>query len=383
MSNVSQLFSKQNNQTLIQEEACLWISRIDRGLDSQERLALVTWCNQNSAHQESLLKMASHWDDLSVLNELSGLFPLEEKPVKSHFLTIATAASIALLSVLGVNSFVSQSFLPFIPSIHEQKLVQEEVFSTNVGEQASFTLSDGTHIQLNTDSLVKVNYSLGQRGLTLLNGEARFDVAKDKNRPFTVTVDDNSFTALGTIFNVQKNSDNVMELVVTEGKVLITKANESKELIKQTLQSVNALAIDTLAKNVPAETITLPKELAATLVLSGEKAVVTQDTLISANSYNNVSVPVNKVSLDEIHRDLAWQHGMLIFNGEPLSDALQEISRYTNSNFEIVDTELAKIKVAGYFKADDIDGLLNSLNSNFGIQFTKIEHNKILLTASN
>ena len=70
---------------------------------------------------------------------------------------------------------------------------------------------------------------------------------------------------------------------------------------------------------------------------------------------------------------------MLIFNGEPLEKALLEVSRYTNSTFEIKDNNIAQLKVAGYFKAGDIDGLLTSLSSNFNISYQKSANNHITL----
>jgi transmembrane sensor len=71
---------------------------------------------------------------------------------------------------------------------------------------------------------------------------------------------------------------------------------------------------------------------------------------------------------------------MLVFTGEPLDEALAEVSRYTTTTFEIDDDALTKIKVAGYFKANDIDGLLKSLSSNFNIQFEKINNTSIRLS---
>ncbi len=368
MSNVSQLFGKDNKhqEANIQELACLWISRMDRGLTKPEKQQLVAWCKQNTLHHSTLLEMASYWDDLSVLNELGDLFPLAQSTAhhkRNTFSAIALVASIAIISLVGINTLVSESFLPYLPSLNEQTLTQIQTLKTQVGEQNSFTLKDGSQVQLNTNSLVEVDYSPNHRLLTLIRGEARFDVAKDKNRPFTVTAGKKSFTALGTIFNVQKNNNQAMELVVTEGKVLITEASTSIIDIKKTL--------------IQASINDIPEALTATLVVSGEKA------LIASDSPSINMPPVEKVSLDKIHRDLAWQQGMLIFEGEPLSTALAEISRYTTSNFEIVDNEIAKIKVAGYFKAGDIDGLLISLQSNFGINFNKKPDGTILLTAAN
>ena len=352
MSNVSQFHTKEQ----IQEQACLWISRMDRGLSPVEKKELAIWCNQNTTHYSTLLEMASYWDDVSVLNELSALFPLEKiKKSSNNFIAIALAASVALISLFSTNALIDQSFLPFIPSLHEQALTQTQTLKTPIGKQNSFTMNDGTHIQLNTNTIVEVAYTSSFRQLTLVQGEARFDVAKDKSRPFTVTSGEKSFTALGTIFNVQKSDYSKMELMVTEGRVLITKANEALEVIKQTLLTVN--------EN------TQKSELPGVLVISGEKAIIAK----------HVNTPVEKVSLDQVQRDLAWQQGMLIFDGEPLSKALIEVSRYTSSNFKILDPKMANMKVSGYFKANDVDGLLASLKSNFNITYSISADSKILL----
>ncbi|WP_159821236.1 FecR family protein [Colwellia sp. 20A7] len=352
MSNVSQFHTKED----IQAQACLWISRMDRGLSLFEQQELVVWCEQNTAHLNALLDMASYWDDVSVLNELSDLFPLDKlKTIRHHFSAIVLAASVAIVSILSVNAFIDKSFLPFIPSLNEQSLTQTQILKTNVGEQNSFTMNDGTHIQLNTNTIVHVSYTPSSRQLTLMQGEARFDIAKDKSRPFTVTSGDKSFTALGTIFNVQKNGHSDIELMVTEGRVLITKATETLEVIKHTLLTTDENTNKT--------------ELPGILVNSGEKATITKQS----------EMPIEQVSLDQIQRDLAWQQGMLIFNGEPLSNALTEVSRYTETHFKITDPKIANIKVSGYFKANDVEGLLASLKSNFNISYSKTANSTILL----
>jgi len=359
MSNVSQLHSQRHAKEQIQEQACLWISRIDRGLSLSERQGLVAWCNQDNNHHKTLLAMASHWDDLSVLSELRGLFPLEKsaKRFSNKLSAYAMAASLALFSLLGVN-YVNQEGLSF-PFINNNQEVTQ-VFETSIGQQTRFVMPDGSNIQLNTNSLVTIDFNDDQRKLTLVRGEAHFDVAKDKNRPFTVVVGEKSFTALGTIFNVQKKNNETMELVVTEGKVLIAKALESTANLKASLNNYanneNALLNEAI----------MP---AGVVVTVGEKAVIA----------NNHTSPVKKVSLEQVERDLAWQQGMLIFDGEPLEKALAEVSRYTNSTFEIEDNNIATLKVAGYFKAGDIDGLLASLSSNFNISYQKSSNNHITL----
>jgi transmembrane sensor len=358
MSNIRPLFSasiaaKAINKEAIQEQASLWVSKMDRGLSATEKNEFITWTKQSDLHRETLFDFAALWDDLSVLNELSALFPLEKQKSKarSRFTKIAMAASITLVILVGSNLYKNHNALM---QAAKQQFVEIKNLSTVVGQQNSFSLSDGTIIQLNTNSLVKINFSKNKRLLTLVRGEARFDVAKDKSRPFTVTAGSKSFTALGTIFNVQKNSNQDMELVVTEGRVLITKANQLLDHIGKKLSQL------------PVE------QLPGLLVTSGEKAVISK----------NVSKPVQNVSLDQVQKDLAWQQGMLIFEGDLLVDALAEVSRYTATHFEIADPQLTNIKVAGYFKAGDIGGLLQSLKSNFNINFEKIDKNSIRLTSA-
>jgi transmembrane sensor len=345
MSKISQF----NTKAQIQEQASLWISRMDRGLSQQEKQELIAWINQNGKHHEALLSLASLWDDLSVLNELSGIFPLEKSHKKQSMMpSLAMAASMLLVVVTSSSLLLGFNPASIIP---QETLYSVKYYQTKIGEQAIFPMSDGTSVQLNTNSQIEVAYTANHRKLTLLKGEARFDVAKDKERPFTVVSGTQSFTALGTIFNVQKNNEQNMELVVTEGKVLIS---SSSELIKDVADNFKQLTTQPLISSI---------------VASGQKAIIE----------NSNAMPIQEISLDQVQRDLAWQQGMLIFNGEPLAIALKEVSRYTNTHFEISDDRIANLKVAGYFKAGDIDGLLQSLNVNFNIHYQKTSTNLIKL----
>ena len=136
-------------------------------VDLIEKQELTVWINQNKAHHKILLDMASYWDDLSVLNELSGLFPLEksyQKPSNKLYV-FAIAASLAIFSFLGASVLQTNSFFPF----NEQHLVQTQTFKTKVGEQASFSMSDGSSIQLNTNSIVTVDFTPLQHTPQLTN----------------------------------------------------------------------------------------------------------------------------------------------------------------------------------------------------------------------
>lgn len=71
MNNIRQFSSKED----IQEQACLWVSRLDRELSEDEKAQLDEWLAESPNHRKALMEAANLWDDMSVLNELSGLFP--------------------------------------------------------------------------------------------------------------------------------------------------------------------------------------------------------------------------------------------------------------------------------------------------------------------
>ena len=225
-------------------------------------------------------------------------------------------------------------------------------YSTKIGEHANFNLPDGSIVHLNTNSLLTISFSGDHRQLNLIKGEALFDVAKDTSRPFSVTSGEQSFTALGTIFNVQKSDNNHLELIVTEGRVLIADSNASlPELTKK------------IAKNSE-------NNQENSIIIAGEKATI----------IDQVKLPKSIVSPQALTQELAWQKGMLIFDGESLNTALEEISRYTNVRFTIQDKKIANRKVSGYFKAGDVDTLLDSISANFELNCTRTDHNTVLIT---
>lgn len=346
MNNIRQFSSKED----IQEQACLWVSRLDRGLKSDEKVELDTWLAESNAHRQALLDAASLWDDMSVLNELSGLFPqpTARHTTKKHSLPKNAVWGIAatfLVMAIAIGVIVQRTWLNSTP---EFAAVSQKV-QTGVGEQKNVTLSDGSQLHLNTNSLVTVDFTSSARNIVLLKGEAHFEVAHDKTRPFSVTAGNNTVTAVGTAFNMQYVDDNAFELVVTDGKVLVKdrfKASSSNESL--------------FGKR--------PVTEEGLLMFAGEKATVLGK--VEARE---------SMSQNEIDDDLAWQQGMIVFKGEPLESVLLEIGRYTPVRFHISDDSLRKRRVAGYFKVGDIDGLLSALESSFNITYEKVTETSIEL----
>ncbi|KXI30410.1 FecR family protein [Paraglaciecola hydrolytica] len=341
-----------NRKEDIQLQACEWISRIDRGLSPDEQHTLQNWTTISESHRQILFEMAQTWDDLSVLNELNGLMPLERidgqaRYTQPHKILWPLAASIGFLMVSVLT------WLVFNPSqIHSTEQLITRL-STEVGEQKPVMLTDGSVVYLNTNSELQIDFSASRRTIQLIKGEAHFEVAHDENRPFVVATAHNTVTAVGTAFNVQLLDNQRFELLVTEGTVLV--------------QNAQQLRIDETS-NTPNKAL----QGTGTLLSAGQKAMV------AAEDPQAVSL-----SLEQMQNELAWRQGIVVFNGEPLAEAMIEISRYMPVHFELADEQVKQQRVAGFFKAGDIDGLLAALQNNFNIRYRKLDEYTIQLLSSN
>ncbi len=110
--------------------------------------------------------------------------------------------------------------------------VQENTLTTPIGTQYQVQLSDGTKVWLNAGSSLQYpsNFIQGYRNVTL-RGEAYFEVAHDKVRPFIVHSDSGNVRVLGTHFNVQAYGNHTAAVTtLLEGSIRFTKRNDSVQL---------------------------------------------------------------------------------------------------------------------------------------------------------
>lgn len=192
-------------------------------------------------------------------------------------------------------------------------------YSTAVGEIRSFELADGSVIELNTRSRMKVRFSGATRDVELLAGEALFKVARDPGRPFRVHAGSAVIQAVGTQFNVYRRAQ-VTTVSVIEGVVRV---------------SEEAGAVTTL---VPAD---------AQMLVAGHEA------RIGADGH------VMKLVAADTAKAIAWRERRLIFNGDRLVDVAAEFNRYNSAPHLRVDGAIAQSKqLAGIFDADDPESLL-------------------------
>lgn len=187
---------------------------------------------------------------------------------------------------------------------------QAQVYATGLGQVREIPLADGSLVVLNTNSKVSVRFTRERREIHLLQGEALFDVAKNKNRPFVVTVGDMQVRAVGTAFTVSMLPQRPIQVLVKEGVVELNRSGPTKSPPVRVKAYTQALA---------------PND--APIVAAG--------------------VPQSKLD-----RTLAWQYGRIAFDNETLQDAVSEFARYSDVHI-VVDPAVAHRTVTGLFVSND------------------------------
>ena len=336
-----------------QEIAAAWIVRLDAGLTGDEKARLLEWLHADPQNRAALFELAAVWDELDVLAELSTLFPLEPAVSRRALRLTGRRAIAASAAALTVIAAVAGLFL-------YQRLQEDTAagatadatlhFETEVGGHESERLADGSVVTLNTDTALSVEYTSGERRVVLERGEAYFEVAEDPSRPFAAYVGGRIVQAVGTAFNIRLARDGDVEVTVTEGRVKL-------------LDAPQAAATQRAAS---------PTEFDTTLI-EGEVALLDEAAL------PRVMPRITRLTPNEVDIKVAWQRGMLIFEGEPLGAVLTEVMRYTTTEFVLEDERLGDVRVGGYFRAGDIEGLLIALNENFQIGSERVGTDRIVL----
>lgn len=360
MSNIHQLGDHPSRERSASEDLRLdqasdWIAKLDRGLTEQEHALLNEWLAESSENTAVLMEVAQMWDKLDELSRLSDLFPETQATERKNVTWYGALAASVLLAI--VFSFYQGSYNDF-GADEASVVVQQMNYQTDVGESNTINLPDNSKMVLNTDSFVQVRYTSNARIIELLRGEIHIDVAHDKTRPLSVLASGKVIQAVGTAFNVEVRKK-LVELIVTDGKVLVAE----KDLLVGD-NSNQDIDIEKIAKRLPTSSLAISKGEKVDLDLTGHTA---QDII--------------KVDPVELAASLSWRQGNIIFRGESLSEAMAEISRYTDIEFELTKHQmLDQVQVAGMFKTGDVKGLLEVLSNNFNISAQKVGQHKIILS---
>ena len=355
------------------EQASEWLALLDKyegnqqAMPDSEKRALQHWLAADEAHQRILFEMAQLWDKMDALSRLSDLFADKRSGIKTSR-PLAIAASVLLAGFIGLFSFNLTGDRFWGGDSQALIAASNGLYQTAIGEHSTVTLSDGSQLKLNTNTQVTVSYTASERLIHLRRGEVNVSVAKDASRPLSVLAGSKYIQAVGTEFNIEISSEQNIELIVTEGKVRVgvhdANIRQPSNIAQVNNGESGSVLLNQNGLAQPALTVSAGEEL-----------------MLGSTQDKQISEAVVDVTPEDIEVRLSWQRGNLVFTGEPLGEAVKEVGRYTSVEFVFLDEDLKKVRVAGLFKAGDVDGLLAALRENFNIVSQRVDDQKVLLSA--
>ena len=242
------------------------------------------------------------------------------------------AAATLLLAVAGVSFYLQ---------------APRNSYSTATGEQRSILLPDGSTIDLNARSRVRVRFDRAGRHIDLVEGQALFRVAKDATRPFIVAVNGTQVRAVGTQFDINQRRHQLVVTVV-EGTVAVSGA-----------AAPNRVGVP------PAPQILLDagEQLTLTPAAPAVKAVKAQPS----------PQPV------DVESATAWTHRRLVFDTTPLEDVAAEFNRNSERPIVVEGRGLDDFHVSGAFSSTDVQSFLRFMRAQTGVDVIE-EADRIVIT---
>ncbi|MGR9052036.1 MAG: FecR family protein, partial [Gammaproteobacteria bacterium] len=313
-----------SSSSKVRSQALAWLVRQRSGrFTASDRAEFERWLNQNPEHAQVFAALRNAWEKLP--RPKAELVAARRKRAhRNNFYRYTTAAVLGLL-------FVAVEF-----SSHEGWPILEQTgYRTAKGERRRLSMADGSEIELNTGTELSVRYGLFSRTLELIRGEALFNVAPGKWRPFEVIAGGGRIRDLGTRFDVVL-SEKANRITVLDGVVKLKLAD------------------------------------------NGEKRRAKAGQTLTYNALSILSEP-GKADLDIA---LAWQHGKLIFRNEPLERVLAEMERYHSVRFVIAGNGLKLKPISGIFESADLEQFLATLEIVLSAQIRRIDEHTIAIKRS-
>lgn len=292
------------------------------------------WRNADPVNAKAFAEVAGVWDlpELDVIAEdigdTVGRAPTvgdapgfsRSRPRRNHWTHTLMAAAAVVLVAVGIQQY------PVL------MLNWRADYQTAAGAREEIMLPDGSRMTLNTASAVSLDFEGQKRSVTLLQGEAYFDVVSDPSRPFTVAAAFSEVEVKGTAFAVRIDADR--DTVVLE-----------RGLVDVALLA----APDDRAAMQPGETVT-----------------ATATTLSKVRKVDPATV-------------LSWRDGRLIFENQPFEQVLGEIGRYYAHSIIVANGQAGQARVTGNYRLDNPERTIRSLAATVGGTVTRLPGGILIL----
>ena len=284
-------------------------------LEPNDQAEMDAWAAQSAAHRVAYLRLEAAWTSairLAALNQ-SNASPVANGASAPRVRKGIVAAAICAIVVLG-GAWTSDFLLP-----------REMAYTTPVGGHRIVTLQDGSKIELNTGTVLRVVTQAGQRTAWLDKGEAYFQIQHNAAHPFMVMAAGRRVTDIGTEFLVRLDPDR-FEVVLVKGRAKVdTPGNAASH---------------------------------GAMLTPGTVAVAANDGAIS----------VKRAPDKIVKNELGWRRGVLVFYRTTLAEAADEFNRYNREQLVIADPSVARLTINGTLAATNPQELTRIAQNFFGLR---------------
>jgi transmembrane sensor len=340
-----------DRQDAIDEAAAAWVVRLNAdGRSRVDQADFRAWMEQDPAHALAFADCSALWEETGELaRSEAGRLALRRLRAPRRVFGLVTRRS-ALLGGGALTAAAAAGAVTFVAFAGEQ------AFQTAPGEQKRVRLADGSRVLLNTDSRLRVKLVRTERRLYLDRGQAFFQVAKDRNRPFRVFAGRDEVRALGTAFDVRRTGDTVL-VTLEEGRVAVFRDSAAAPAPAPAPAPARERP-----STLPRPSISPP----ATVLAPGEQASL-QDI---------APVSVRRVDLRAAQ---AWRYGQMILDDAPLGDTVADLNRYGGVQIVLSDPRLASLRVSGVFHTGRPDDFVIAVTTALPIEVARQDADTIVL----
>lgn len=293
-----------------------WYMRMQDGADAETSAAFDAWYARDPHHREVYDRLRRMHASPALRNATIGTRP---RPKRHGWATGVGAIAAMLALAVGWQQ---------IPAM---AIYWQSDYRTAAGEQRTITLPDGSQATLNTASALAVDFRNNRRHVSLLKGEAFFNVRHDPSRPFIVSGHFSDVEVKGTAFAVRADGDEDT-VVLERGRVEVNHRGAAQTAVLMPGQSVNA-TVDGIT-------------------------------------------PVRSTSVDD---ELTWRQGRITFTDQPFENALAELERYYGGTVMVFNNEMEKQIVSGSYRTDDPVAAIRTLARSAGGNATIVPGGFIIL----
>lgn len=306
------------------DAAALWFTRWhSQSMNAHQQNELRSWLAASPENQQAFDEMAQMWSDMSSLPRPSVPAP---KPARTFSVLRPLRHTLAGFFIL-IMLFLPYSQLP--------ALLMDNLTLATTSDSKSMILPDGSRIFLNRDSEADIAYEQTHRRITLVRGNAFFQVKPNPWRPFIIQADGREITVVGTEFDVRKQGTEITVSVARGIVALRDAAEDTPVYLKAGDEAVSAAA--------------------------GRKPVISH-------------IPPEQSG--------EWRNGQISLTDTPLRDVVSRLAPYHNRTISLA-ANAADLRVSGRVNIDDAESFFTALPQVLPVSVAEQPNGTLLIIKEN